>query len=105
MNSAARVYPSGTVNLHARFSMATEEFNDPSDIRTVMLAIEPVELYKILKFESLVNSGAEAKLVIDDGLVSVNGEKELRRRRKIRENDTVEFDGVRMIMVLDQDAE
>jgi ribosome-associated protein len=85
--------------------MTTEEFDDPSDTRKVMLASEPVELYKILKFESLVNSGAEAKLVIDDGLVRVNGELELRRRRKILEHDTVEFDGVRMIMALVKDDE
>ena len=51
-----------------------------------------------------MNSGAEAKIVIDDGLVRVNGDIELRRRRKIRENDTIEFDGVRLIMTLDQDA-
>jgi len=79
--------------------MNTEEFNDPSNARKVVLATEPVELYKILKFESLVSSGAEAKLVIDDGLVTVNSEVELRRRRKIRESDIIEFDGVRMIMV------
>ena len=84
--------------------MATEEFAGPSESRRVVLATEPVELYKILKFESLVNSGAEAKIVIDDGLVSVNGEVELRRRRKIRKNDTVEFDGVRLTMVLELDG-
>ena len=84
--------------------MSTEESNDLSETREVILATEPVELYKILKFESLVNSGAEAKIVIDDGLVSVNGELELRRRRKIRENDTIDFDGVRLLMLLDQDA-
>jgi ribosome-associated protein len=84
--------------------MSTEESNDLSETREVILATEPVELYKILKFESLVNSGAEAKIVIDDGLVSVNGELEVRRRRKIRENDTIDFDGVRLLMLLDQDA-
>lgn len=84
--------------------MSTEESNDLSETREVILAMEPVELYKILKFESLVNSGAEAKIVIDDGLVSVNGELEVRRRRKIRENDTIDFDGVRLVMLLDQDA-
>lgn len=83
--------------------MTTEEGNDLSETREVMLATEPVELYKILKFESLVNSGAEAKIVIDDGLVSVNGELELRRRRKIRENDIIDFEGVRLVMLLNQD--
>jgi ribosome-associated protein len=80
--------------------MAIEECSEPSESRKVMLATVPVELYKILKFESLVNSGGEAKIVIDDGLVRVNGDIELRRRRKIRENDIVDFDGVRLTMVL-----
>ena len=81
--------------------MAIEECSDRSDARKIVLAAEPVELYKILKFESLVNSGGEAKTVIDEGLVSVNGEIELRRRRKIYKNDIIEFDDVRMLMVLD----
>jgi len=84
--------------------MSPEESNDPSNERLVTLATEPVELYKILKFEALVSSGGEAKIVIDDGLVRVNGEQELRRRRKIRENDTIEYDGVRLVMSLKKDA-
>lgn len=58
-----------------------------------MLRSEPVELYKILKFEGLAGSGAEAKLLIDDGLVQVNGEVELRRRRKIVNEDRIRFEG------------
>jgi len=80
-----------------------EESTDSA--RLVELSQEPVELYKVLKFEGMVNSGAEAKMVIDDGLVVVNGEPELRRRRKIRKNDLIEFDGVLLKMVLVADAE
>lgn len=69
-------------------------------VRSVVLSTEPVELYKILKFEGLVNSGAEAKLVIDEGLVRVNGDVEHRRRRKILNQDLVEFDGNRMRMTI-----
>ncbi len=54
---------------------------------------EPVELYKILKFESLVASGGEAKMVIANGLVSVNGQIETRKRKKIVSGDTIEFGG------------
>lgn len=82
--------------------MSTPNDKGPAGTRPVILSSEPVELYKILKFESLVSSGAEAKLVIDDGLVSVNGLAEFRRRRKIRQNDTIEFNGERMIMTLCQ---
>ena len=48
---------------------------------------EPVELYKILKFEGLVATGSEAKLVIGDAQVTVNGEIETRRRKKIVSGD------------------
>jgi len=54
---------------------------------------EPVELYKILKFESLVPSGGEAKLVISQGLVLLNGVVETRKRKKIVSGDVIEFAG------------
>ena len=52
---------------------------------------EPVELYKILKFEGLVASGGEAKMAITGGFVAVNGEIETRKRRKIVAGDTITF--------------
>lgn len=58
---------------------------------TIHINKEPVELYKILKFEGLVGTGGEAKLVIDQGMVKVNGQLELQRRKKIRRGDTIEF--------------
>ena len=58
---------------------------------TVELTSEPVELYKILKFEGLVASGGEAKMVISEGLVLVNGKVETRKRKKIVAGDTIEF--------------
>ncbi len=60
---------------------------------TLTLNTETIELYKILKLEGLVASGAEAKLVIANGLVQVNGDIELRKRKKIQPNDVIEFDG------------
>ena len=65
-------------------------------MRTIQITREPVELYKILKFEGLVTTGGEAKLRIGDGQVTVNGEVETRRRRKIVNGDIVEFDGERL---------
>jgi ribosome-associated protein len=62
-------------------------------MRTVLINREPVELYKILKFEGLVDSGAQAKTVIADGLVLVNGEVETRKRRKMLGGDIVKFAG------------
>ena len=60
-------------------------------MRTVEINKEPVELYKILKFEGLVASGGQAKLVIGDGQVSVNGQIETRKRKKIVDGDTIVF--------------
>ena len=55
------------------------------------LESEFVELYKILKFEGLADSGGNAKQVIEEGLVSVNGEVETRKRKKIRAGDQIDF--------------
>lgn len=60
-------------------------------MREVEITTEPVELYKILKFEGMTSSGGEAKQVIDDGLVLVNGEVETRKRKKIVSGDIIEF--------------
>jgi ribosome-associated protein len=50
---------------------------------------EPVELYKILKFEAIVGSGGEAKALIAAGEVSVNGQIELRKRCKMKSGDVI----------------
>ena len=60
-------------------------------MREVEITREPVELFKILKFEGLVSSGGEAKSVIENGLVSVNGAKETQKRKKIVSGDIIEF--------------
>ena len=60
-------------------------------MKNVEITKEPVELYKILKFEGVVASGGEAKSVIDSGQVLVNGAVETRKRKKIVSGDVVEF--------------
>ncbi len=60
-------------------------------MKTVEITKEPVELYKILKFEGIVSSGGEAKAAIDDGLVLVNGEIEKRKRKKIISGDVIKY--------------
>ncbi|MBE0439209.1 MAG: RNA-binding S4 domain-containing protein [Gammaproteobacteria bacterium] len=67
---------------------------------TVALQHSPTELYKILKFEGLVSSGAEAKIVIADGQVQLNGEIERQKRKKIVAGDIVDFDNNRLIITL-----
>ena len=71
-------------------------------MRDVKITREPVELYKILKFEGLVASGAEAKTVIENGLVMVNGEIETRKRKKMMAGDIIEFAKERLRLQLEE---
>ena len=60
-------------------------------MKTVEITKEPVELYKILKFEGWVSSGAEAKAAVAEGRVLLNGNVETQKRKKIVAGDTIEF--------------
>jgi ribosome-associated protein len=60
-------------------------------LKPIEIYREPVELYKLLKFEGLASSGGEAKIFIAEGLVTVNGEVETRKRKKIIAGDIIEF--------------
>ena len=62
-------------------------------MRDVVLAKTPVELFKILKFEGLAGSGGEAKTLIAEGQVTVNGQVETRKRKQIVPGDIVEVGG------------
>lgn len=52
---------------------------------------EYIELFKLLKVLDLVDSGAQAKLLIADGYVKRNSETELRKRAKIVDGDIIEI--------------
>lgn len=52
-----------------------------------------IKLDQFLKFKNLVSSGGEAKVLIQDGQVEVNGEVETRRGRKLVPGDAVRFGG------------
>ena len=69
-------------------------------MRKVEILKEPIELYKILKFESMVSSGGEAKFVIAEGQVLVNGKIETRKRKKIVSGDIVEFGKEKILIQL-----
>jgi len=55
---------------------------------------EYIELYKLIKFLNLVDSGAEAKLLIANEMVTRNGEIETRKRAKIRDNEIIQVGNV-----------
>lgn len=67
----------------------------PSDTPTdeVRIRDESIRLGQFLKLANLIESGAEAKGVIADGLVSVNGQVEVRRGRQLRDGDVVTVAG------------
>ena len=52
-----------------------------------------IKLGQALKAANLVESGADAKAVIQEGLVMVNGEVDTRRGKKLVEGDRVEYNG------------
>lgn len=62
-------------------------------MKVVLINNEPVELFKILKFEGIASSGAEAKDMIAAGTVRVNGVIEKQKRKKMVAGDTIEFKG------------
>ena len=54
---------------------------------------EFIKLGQALKKADLVSSGVEAKIVIQDGQVTVNGETELQRGKKLHDGDVLSYDG------------
>jgi len=78
----------------------TTDKASPNQPRIAEIDFEPVELCKLLKNEDLVQSGGEAKFVIGEGRVSVNGAVETRKRKKILDGDTVAFAGQQILVRL-----
>lgn len=61
-------------------------------METIKLRDEYIKLGQALKAAGLVGSGVDAKHVIEDGLVMVNGQTEYQRGKKLRANDVVTFE-------------
>ncbi len=59
-----------------------------------------IQLNQLLKLLNLVESGGEANQVITSGLVKVNGNVELQKRKKLFPGDKVEFEDERIEIVL-----
>lgn len=59
----------------------------------IKLKDEYIKLGQALKAAGLVDSGVMAKLVIQDGLVMVNGKTETQRGKKLKDGDIVSFEG------------
>lgn len=63
------------------------------EMEVIKLRDEFIKLGQALKAAGFVESGVEAKDVIQEGLVTVNGEVDTRRGRKLYDGDIVNFDG------------
>ncbi len=64
-----------------------------AEVNDVPIRDEVIRLGQFLKLADLIDSGADAKAVIADAQVSVNGEVETRRGRQLRAGDVVAFGG------------
>lgn len=64
----------------------------------IKLREDHIKLGQALKAVGLVESGVDAKFVIQDGLVKVNGSVETQRGKKLIAGDKVEFDGEEILI-------
>ncbi len=59
----------------------------------IVIKDEYIKLGQALKLAGMVGSGIEAKIVIQEGSVTVNGQTELQRGKKLRDGDIVSYNG------------
>jgi ribosome-associated protein len=64
---------------------------------------ETIKLDQFLKLAQVVQTGGEAKVLIQSGQVMVNGEVETRRGRKLRPGDVVRVDGEELVVETDEE--
>jgi len=63
----------------------------PEEAEPVTIETEFIRLDAFLKYANIVSTGGQAKLLIQDGQVKVNGETEYQRGKKLRPGDVVAF--------------
>ena len=59
----------------------------------VKISTEYIKLEQLMKLAGMVGSGSDAKMLIKDGTVKVNGNIEIQRGKKLRHGDTIVFEG------------
>jgi ribosome-associated protein len=57
-----------------------------------------IPLIQLLKATNLVQTGGHAQIVVAEGLVKYNGVVDYRKRLKVKQGDTVEFDNKKIIV-------
>ena len=68
-------------------------------MEAVVISDDFIKLGQLLKLANMVSSGVEAKIVIQNGEVKVNGETDTRRGKKIYPNDVVEHKGQQVTVI------
>lgn len=67
-------------------------------MKEIFIRDEFIRLDAALKFSGVVGTGGQAKMIIQDGLVSVNGDVCTQRGKKLRSGDTVEFENFKFVI-------
>ncbi|MDG1733657.1 MAG: RNA-binding S4 domain-containing protein [Thalassotalea sp.] len=75
------------------------------EVLVIDVDAEPIELCKLLKIANLVGGGGEAKMVISEGYVYLNGEVEYQKRKKVYFEDVVQFNGEAIMPLLRETTE
>ncbi|MBU2899025.1 RNA-binding S4 domain-containing protein [Vibrio hepatarius] len=86
----------------------TEDDKNAQEIEIEAIGVDvssqPVELYKVFKLANLVGGGGEAKHLIAEGYVAVNGDLETRKRRKMYHGDVFEFNQEFYVVICDDQS-
>lgn len=69
------------ISINKEFSLKGEEY---------------IELIKLLKLLRVAESGGHAKMMVEEGLVKLNGEVEFRKRAKLRAGDVIEAENTKI---------
>jgi ribosome-associated protein len=70
----------------------------------IEISEQPIPLCQLLKIANLVSGGGEAKVVISEGYVLLNNEVEYQKRKKVYEDDIVQFNGDVIQVVVNPDS-
>lgn len=68
-------------------------------MENIVINTDFIKLDQLLKYANIVGSGGESKILIKEGRVKVNGEITLQRGKKIRNEDIVEIDDIKVKII------
>lgn len=71
--------------------------------KTFTITGEYIELIKLLKAIHVCYSGGEAKQMVEEGMVLLNGNQEFRKRAKVKKGDTIQIKSLDMEVVIDSE--